>query len=42
MAEQLKKNRVEVTHELVSLRYVSLCKRFLLGGGGSVEAGEVT
>ena len=43
MAEHLKKNRVEVTHDLVSLRYVSLRKRFFLGGGGgSVEAREVT
>ena len=36
MAEHLKKNRVEVTHDLVSLRYVSLRKRFFLGGGGGV------
>ena len=43
MAEHLKKNRVEVTHDLVSLRYVSLRKRFFFfGGGGSVEAREVT
>ena len=34
MAEHLKKNRVEVTHDLVSLRYVSLRKRFFFGGGG--------
>ena len=33
MAEHLKKNRVEVTHDLVSLRYVSLRKRVFLGGG---------
>ena len=33
MAEHLKKNRVEVTHDLVSLRYVSLRKSFFWGGG---------
>ena len=32
MAEHLKQNRVEVTHDLVSLRYVSLRKRVFWGG----------
>ena len=41
MVEHLKKNIVEVAHDLVSLRYVSLRKRFFLVGG-SVEAREVS